>query len=92
MEAEAVIFCFSEEKNEWLKRERGVSFEEVILCIQNGQVLDVKEHPNKTKYSDQQVLIVEMNNYAYQVPFTKESNTVVLKTIFPSRKATKFYL
>ena len=72
--------------------ERGVSFEEIVFAIENGKVLDIIEHPNAAKYRNQKMYIVEWNDYAYLVPFVEDRETVFLKTIIPSRKATKRYL
>ncbi len=81
------------EKNKKLVAERGVSFEKVVVCIENSQVLAIIENPNK-KYNDQMVFIIELNNYVYYVPFIKEKEgeNIFLKTIIPSRKLTKKYL
>jgi hypothetical protein len=85
-------FDFSLEKNLKLKEERGISFEEIISLIHNGNLLDVIEHPNKEKYGYQKIYVVNVGGYVYLVPFVKEGNKFFLKTIFPSRKATKDYL
>jgi uncharacterized DUF497 family protein len=86
-------YNFSSEKNSKLVQERRVSFEEIIAAIENHCLLDVTEHPNATKYLNQQMYIVELNNYAYLVPFvTEDDGTIFLKTIIPSRKATQKYL
>ena len=78
-------------KNEMLKAERGVSFEEIEVCIQNQQVLAITENPSK-KYKDQWMFIVSLNNYIYYVPFAKAGEDIFLKTIIPSRKLKKMYL
>ena len=80
------------EKNERLKAERGLSFEQVILHIERGDLIDVIEHPNQSKYPNQQMLIVKIKNYAYLVPFVEDEEGKFLKTIIPSRKATREYL
>jgi uncharacterized DUF497 family protein len=87
-----MIFNWDEEKNKKLQMERGVSFEEVILAIEDGRLLDVLEHPNKKRYGDQKLYVVEMNRYAYIVPFEDKGGERWLKTIFPSRKYTDMYL
>ena len=79
-------------KNEKLIHERGVSFEEVVLAIENGRVLDVVAHPNKSKYGSQKMYVVELHDYAYLVPFVEDKAVIFLKTIIPSRKATKKHL
>jgi len=83
---------WNEEKNWKLKTEREISFEDVIVAIESGGLLDIIEHPNPKKYPNQKVLIVNIGNYAYLVPFTENSEKYFLKTIFPSRKMTKKYL
>jgi uncharacterized DUF497 family protein len=79
-------------KNEILKAERGVSFEQVVIQIELGNMHDVYTHPDQRQYPDQQILIIEINNYCYIVPFIENENGRFLKTIIPSRKATKRYL
>ncbi|MBU0710795.1 BrnT family toxin [bacterium] len=86
------IFNWDNDKNEKLKVERGVSFEQVVLCIENEQLLDIIEHPNKEQYKNQKMYVVEIDNYAYIVPFVDKNNERFLKTVFPSRKYTKLYL
>ena len=85
-------FNWDNEKNEKLKLERGVSFEEVVFCIEKGQLLDILEHPNQKKYRSQKVYVVAINDYAYIVPFVDYENERFLKTVFPSRKYTKLYI
>jgi uncharacterized DUF497 family protein len=79
-------------KNELLIQERGISFEEVLIAIEGGYLLDIIEHQNKTKYPNQKVFIVQIEEYAYLVPFVEDKEKVFLKTIIPSRKATKTYI
>jgi len=85
-------FDWHDEKNEQLKRERGISFEEIVLAIENGSTLDTINHPNKKRYPNQSILVVNISMYAYLVPFVEDEEKVFLKTIIPSRKATKKYL
>lgn len=85
-------FSWSAEKNEQLRRERGITFEEIVFHIERGDVLDVLEHPNQEIYAGQRVFIVEVDAYAYIIPFVESEVDVFLKTIMPSRKATKKYL
>jgi uncharacterized DUF497 family protein len=85
-------FSWNAEKNNVLKRERGLSFEAVVFHIERGDVLDILEHPNHDRYPGQRIFIVEINGYAHLVPFVEEEHEVFLKTIIPSRKATNFYL
>lgn len=85
-------FDWGAEKNELLIQERGVSFEEVLVAIESGYLLDIMEHPNKTKYPNQKIFIVQIEEYAYLVPFVEDKEKIFLKTIIPSRKATKKYI
>jgi uncharacterized DUF497 family protein len=85
-------FAWNLEKNERLQQERGVSFEAVVLHIENGDVLDILEHPNQMKYAGQRIFVVRIGDYAYLVPFVENEEEVFLKTIIPSRKATDEYL
>ena len=85
-------YRWNKEKNERLKLERGVSFEQITMHIERGDVLDIVDHPNQKKYPDQQLLVVKINNYVYLVPFVENENGKFLKTIIPSRKATRVYL
>lgn len=80
------------EKNICLKAERGVSFEEVISAMSNGGLLDVLDHPNIEQYPNQRMFMVRIRDYAYLVPFVETKPEVFLKTIIPSRKATRTYL
>ena len=80
------------EKSIRLKAERGVSFEEVLSAMSNGGLLAVLNHPNADQYPNQQILVVRIRAYAYLVPFVETENEVFLKTIIPSRKATRQYL
>ena len=85
-------FDWDDKKNTLLRRTRGVGFEEVVFHIENGDVLDVIRHPNRGRYPGQRILVIEIDGYAYLVPYVKEQSTRFLKTIIPSRKATKEYL
>jgi uncharacterized DUF497 family protein len=85
-------FRWNHEKNDELKAERGISFEEVVLAIEADGLLDVVRHPNNGKYPNQLVLIIALDGYALLVPFVDEMEYYFLKTIIPSRKATRDYL
>lgn len=79
-------------KNERLKSERDVSFEAVLVAINQGNTLDDSIHPNQEKYPNQRLLVVKIKEYAYLVPYVETDAEIFLKTIIPSRKATKQYL
>jgi len=85
-------FSWDPAKNEKLKAERGISFEEVIYHIGRADVLDILEHPNQEKYRGQRVFVVKIGHYAYLVPTVETEGEIALKTIIPSRKATRKYL
>lgn len=87
-----MFYEWSKEKNESLKIERGVSFEDVLIIINENKLIDTIDHPNKKKYPNQRMFIVEINHYVYLVPFVEKEEKIFLKTIIPSRKATKKYL
>ena len=85
-------FAWDEAKNEQLKRERGIGVEDVVFHIERGDLLDILEHPNQNWYPGQRVFVVRRDNYVFLVPFVEEYRLVALKTIIPSRKATRTYL
>jgi len=86
------LIRWSEEKNRRLREERGVCFEDVVLKIEMGEVLDLLENPNQEQYPGQRIFVVEIDGYAYLVPFVETEEEVFLKTLIPSRKATRKYL
>jgi hypothetical protein len=83
---------WSAEKNLSLKAERGVSFEEVLSAISQGGLLCVMDHPNRTKYRHQKMLVVRIRDYAYLVPCVESDSEIFLKSIMPNRKATRQFL
>jgi len=83
---------WNHEKNEKLLAERGVGFDAVLQAFELGNVLDDIEHPNAEKYPNQSVLIININDYVYIVPYVENDTELFLKTIIPSRKFTKKYL
>lgn len=85
-------FRWPTDKNELLKVERGVSFEEITVAVEAGSLLEVVTHPNPAKYPRQKVMVVEVAGYAYLVPFVEEADHYFLKTIIPSRKATRDFI
>ena len=84
-------FRWNADKNEAIQAERGISFERVVVAVENGGLLDILSHPNPEKYPRQRVLVVACDSYAYLVPFVEEE-AYYFKTIIPSRKATRDYL
>jgi uncharacterized DUF497 family protein len=85
-------YQWSAEKNEQLKAERGLSFEQMVMHIEGGDLLAVSEHPNQGRYPGQQILVVQVGNYVYLVPFVESEEGRFLKTIIPSRRATRKFL
>ena len=79
---------WSYEKNEILKSKRGISFEEIAFLIESGQILGIEENPGRP---DQKIYILEIESYAFIVPFVEKDNEIFLQTAFPSRKYTKRY-
>jgi uncharacterized DUF497 family protein len=87
-----ITFKWNSEKNELLALNRGITFEEIVQRIQSGAKVIETGHPDKKKYPNQKIMIVDIEGYAYLVPYVIEKNEYFLKTIIPSRKATKKYL
>ena len=85
------IFNWSREKNQLLLRERGISFERIVFEIASGNELAVLEHPNQGSYPGQKISMVQVDDYVYAVPFIETDTELFLKTIIPSRKATRQY-
>jgi uncharacterized DUF497 family protein len=85
-------FRWNHDKNAALKKERGISFEEVVLAIEADGLLDELQHPNPEKYPNQSILVVALDGYVYLVPYVEERDYYFLKTVIPSRKATRDYL
>ena len=87
------LFEWNAGKNTKLKQERGISFEQIVYAIERGNLIDVIDHPNPDRYPNQSIYVVNIGDYIYLVPFVKQtSGTRFLKTIIPSRKATRDYL
>ena len=85
-------FRWAAEKNAELLAERGVTFEQAVVAIEAGGLLDVVAHPNPARYSNQKIMVVSWDGYAYLVPFVEEADHYFLKTVIPSRKATRDFL
>lgn len=75
-----------------LKESRGICFEDVVFFIERGDILDDYLHPNQQEYPQQRIMVIAFNNYAYLVPYIENEEELFLKTIIPSRKATRQYL
>ncbi|OPX99824.1 MAG: hypothetical protein A4E58_00210 [Syntrophorhabdus sp. PtaB.Bin006] len=87
----AMRYEWDPKKNEWLKKERNISFEKIVFHLSQGDVWRVADHPDQENYPGQRVYFVVVENYVYLVPHVVEDVYVFLKTIIPNRKATKAY-
>ena len=86
------IFRWDNEKNELLKSTRGVCFEQVVLLMERGEVLDTIEHPNQERYPGQKIAVFMIDTYVYLVPYVEHDEEIFLKTIIPGRKTTNKYM
>ena len=89
-----MTFDWSDDKNTELKATRNISFEEMVVCINENRIVDVLEHPNQNRYPNQFIYVIWYQDYAYAVPFIRneQKQEIFLKTIYPSRSLTKRYL
>ena len=85
-------FRWPSDKNDLLTQERGVSFEEITVAVEAGGLLEIVPHQNPTKYPRQKIMVVKVAGYAFLVPFVEEEDHFFLKTIIPSRKATRDFV
>jgi hypothetical protein len=86
------LFDWNLRKNEELKAQRKISFEDIVFSISRDGLLDILEHPFQQRYPGQRIFVVDVDDYVYIVPFIEDEKTIFLKTIIPSRKMTKKYL
>ena len=89
-----MTYAWDDAKNELLREVQGISFEEIVIEIDGGNVVDVLEHPHPGWYPNQQVYLVRHLDYVFVVPFVRdtERQEIFLKTIYPSRRFTRKYL
>lgn len=85
-------YNWDQDKNEFLKTDRKICFEDILFYLENNMLLDSYSHPNQKQYPGQKLYIIDIEGYAYLVPFVESKEEIFLKTIIPSRKATKKYL
>lgn len=85
-------FRWDPRKNEQLIQERGISFEQITVAVENGDLIQIVQHPNTERYPRQRIMIVGLDGYAFLVPFVEETEYFFLKTIIPSRKATRNFI
>jgi hypothetical protein len=88
----ATDYEFDAKKNQWLKDNRGIGFDEIISLIGEGCLLAVLDHPNPSRYPHQKVFVVDVEGYTYLIPFEEKADRYFLRTIYPSRKMTKVFL
>ena len=86
------FFDWDDTKNVRLRADRHIGFEDIVFHIERGDLLDVLAHPNPARYPGQRIFVVQRGDYVFLVPFVEDDKTVFLKTIIPSRKATRQYL
>ncbi|MBP9836594.1 MAG: DUF4258 domain-containing protein [Candidatus Pacebacteria bacterium] len=80
-------FDWDNDKNKWLMENRGISFEFIKECIENGKVVGiVANHP---PYEHQRVYLILIEDYIYEVPYVEEEEKIFLKTAYPSHEETK---
>lgn len=82
---------WNNEKNNWLKEERDIGFEDIAVALEQGGLIDMIDHPHQDKYPNQKIMVVSWADYIYLVPCVKTKDGYFLKTIFPSRKAKRDY-
>ena len=87
-----ITYNWNKEKNIILKKTRDISFEQIVMHIENGDLVDIIKHPNNQKYAKQKILILNIDEYIHIVPFVQNGNERYLKTIIPNRQLTKKYL
>jgi hypothetical protein len=86
------FFRWEASKNEWLKATRDVCFEQIVVLMEQEALLDVIDNPNQDKYPEQKIAVARINDYVYLVPYEQQGAEIELKTIIPSRRATRKYL
>jgi hypothetical protein len=86
---EELDYAFDPQKNAWLIRERAIGFEQIIALIESSKLIQVLDHPNAEKYPNQLLYEVDVDGYVHVVPVVREGRILFMKTIYPSRKATR---
>lgn len=84
------VFSWNEEKNNILKEQRNISFEDILIALQNGNLLEIIPNPSKN-HPEQKCFVVKINDYSYIVPYVENNDSIFLKTIYPSRKYNKLF-
>jgi len=86
------MFDWSDEKDQILRKERGIGFQDIVFHLDRGDLIAIAEHPNTEKYPNQMIMYVQVESYIYMVPYIQSGDLKFLKTIIPSRKATRKFL
>lgn len=86
------LISWKNEKNIWLKENRGICFEDILYYLEHEYLIDDLSHPNPGKYQNQRLMVFNIKDYIYLIPYIETDEEIFLKTIIPSRKATKKYL
>ncbi len=86
------LINWNREKNEWLRKNRGICFEDILFYLDNNYLIDDVKHPNQVKFSGQRMMVFNIVEYIHLIPYVESEDEIFLKTIIPSRKATKNYL
>ena len=79
-------YDWSDEKNDGLRQERGITFEDVVFHLAHGGLLDTIEHPKQRQYPGQRIFIVNVEGYACLVPFVEDDEVIFLKRIPPAAR------
>lgn len=87
-----MIFEYSPEKNAYLKSTRNISFEEIIEVLDTIWPIHDEIHTDDDRYPNQRIFYVHVRDYIYRVPYVPNGEKAFLKTIYPSRLATKRFL
>lgn len=85
-------FSWNDEKDAWLRAHRGIGFKRVVAAIEAGGLIDFIQHERPGKHAHQKLFVVRVEGYVYQVPCVETERGFFLKTLYPSRKATRAYL
>ena len=86
------LINWNKDKNTWLKKYRKIGFEDILYYMDNDFVIDDIKHPNKERYPNQRIFVLDIDEYIYLVPYVETNEEIFLKTIILSRKATRDYL
>jgi len=87
-----MVFDWDANKNEWLNKKRNISFEQIVVAVEAGDLLEVQTHPNQARHSHQVVMLMKIDDYVCAVPTNVQEDVFFMKTAYPSRKYTVMYL